>query len=101
MGVVRACLRLAVGLVDEVILAHSICSRSDNAWEAADAGLLPYAQNGTAMVGAATWLTFITWVLSALVFLLMLGLAAALAWLFLGDGATRAFSSLPCFSSGR
>ena len=45
MGVVRAYLRLAVGLVDEVILAHAIRTRSDNAWEAAHDGLVLYAQN--------------------------------------------------------
>lgn len=90
-GVVRAYLRLAVGLVDEVILAHAIRNRSENAWEAAHDGLVLYAQNGKAMLGAAAWLTLITWVLSALVFLLMLGPAAAVAWLFPGDGSAGLF----------
>ena len=39
MGAVRAWLKVAVGLVDEVILAHAIRTRSENAWEAAHDGL--------------------------------------------------------------
>lgn len=87
MGAVRAYLRLAVGLVDEVILAHAIRSRSENAWEAAHDGLVLYAQNARPMLGAAAWLTLITWVMSALVFFLMLGPAATVAYLFPGDGS--------------
>jgi hypothetical protein len=91
MGVVRAYLRMAVGLVDEVILGHAIRTRSDNAWEAAHDGLVLYAQNAKAMLGAAAWLTLITWVMSALVFLLMLGPAAAVAVLLPGDGSAGLF----------
>jgi hypothetical protein len=91
MGVVRAYLRLAVGLVDEVILGHAIRNRSDNAWEAAHDGLVLYAQNARPMLGAAAWLTLITWVMSALVFLLMLGPAAAVVLLLPGDGSTGLF----------
>ena len=43
MTAVRAYLRIAVGLVDEVILAHAIRTRSENAWEAAHDGLVLYA----------------------------------------------------------
>jgi hypothetical protein len=91
MGVVRAYLRLAVGLVDEVILGHAIRTRSDNAWEAAHDGLVLYAQNARPMLGAAAWLTLITWVMAALVFLLMLGPAAAVALLLPGDGSSALF----------
>jgi hypothetical protein len=86
MGVVRAYLRLAVGLVDEVILAHAIRTRSDNAWEAAHDGLVLYAQNARPMLVNAAWLTLITWVLALGVFLLMLGPAAAVVWLLPGEG---------------
>jgi hypothetical protein len=91
MGVVRAYLRLAVGLVDEVILGHAIRNRSDNAWEAAHDGLVLYAQNAKPMLGAAAWLTLITWVLSALVFLLMLAPAATVVLLLPGDGSAGLF----------
>jgi hypothetical protein len=91
MGVVRAYLRLAVGLVDEVILGHAIRSRSENAWEAAHDGLVLYAQCARPMLGAAAWLTLVTWVMSALIFLLMLGPAAVLAGFLPGDGSAVLF----------
>jgi hypothetical protein len=87
-GVLRAYLRLAVGLVDEVILGHAIRSKSENAWEAAHDGLVLYAQNARPLLGAAAWLTLITWVMAALVFLVMLGPAAAVIALAPGDGST-------------
>jgi hypothetical protein len=90
-GVLRAYLRLAIGLVDEVILGHAIRSRSDNAWEAAHDGLVLYAQNAQPMLGAAAWLTLVTWVASALIFLLMLGPAAAIIHLFPGEGGAGLF----------
>lgn len=91
MVAARAYLRLAVGLVDEVILGHAIRSRPENAWEAAHDGLVLYAQNGRAMLGAAAWLTLVVWVLSALVFLVMLAPAAGMAWLLPGEGSGAMF----------
>jgi len=91
MGVVRAFLRLAIGLVDEVILAHAIRSRSENAWEAAHDGLVLYAQNARPMLGAAAWLTLMTWALAALVFLVVLGPAAAVVALLPGQAGGAVF----------
>ncbi len=91
MGALRAYLRLAVGLVDEVILGHAIRTRSENAWEASHDGLVLYAQNAKAMMVNAAWLTLITWVLAALVFLVMLAPAAAVVWLLPGDSTAGMF----------
>jgi hypothetical protein len=91
MGVLRAYLRLAVGLVDEVILAHAIRTRSENAWESAHDGLVLYAQNARPMLVNAAWLTLITWVLSFLVFLVMLAPAAAVIWLLPGESGAGIF----------
>lgn len=93
-SLVRAWLRLSVGLIDEVILAHAIRTRSENAWEAAHDGLVLYAQNARPMLVNAAWLTLISWLLAALVFLLALGPAAALVWLLPGEasGATFVFA---------
>ena len=91
MGAVRAYLRVAVGLVDEVILAHAIRTRSENAWEAAHDGLVLYAQNGRAMLVNAAWLTLISWVLAAVVFVVMLAPAAGLVWLLPGEASGGTF----------
>ncbi len=86
MGALRGYLRMSVGLVDEIILGHAIRARSENAWEAAHDGLVLYAQNARAMMVNAGWLTLVTWVLAALVFVLMLAPAAAVALLLPGEG---------------
>ncbi len=91
MGAVRAYLRISVGLVDEVILAHAIRTRSENAWEAAHDGLVLYAQNGRAMLVNAAWLTLISWVLAVVVFLVMLAPAAGLVWLLPGEASGGTF----------
>jgi hypothetical protein len=91
MGVLRAYLRLAVGLVDEVILGHAIRTRSENAWEAAHDGLVLYAQNARPMLVNAAWLTLFTWGLSVMVFLVMLAPAAAVVWLLPGDSTGAMF----------
>ena len=91
MGAIRAYLRLAVGLVDEVILAHAIRTRSENAWEAAHDGLVLYAQNGRQMLVNAAWLTLISWILAAVVFVVMLAPAAALVWLLPGESSAGMF----------
>jgi hypothetical protein len=91
VGVLRAYLRLAVGLVDEVILAHAIRSRSENAWEAAHDGLVLYAQNARPMLVNAAWLTLFTAGLSVLVFFVMLAPAATVVWLLPGDSSAGMF----------
>lgn len=80
MSLLRAFLRLAVGLMDEVILGHSIRTRSTNAWDAGRVGLVLYAQNAGAMMRNAAFLMIMVWLLSFLVFLAMLAPAAALAY---------------------
>jgi hypothetical protein len=91
MGVVRAYLRLAIGLMDEVILAHAYRTRPENAWEAAHDGLVLYAQNARPMLASAAWLTLITWGLAAAVFFLMLAPAAAVVWLLPGESSAATF----------
>lgn len=80
MGLVRAFLRIAVGLVDEVILAYAIRTDSQNPWGSARTALVLYAQNAPGMLRNAAWLTVFVYGLSFLVFLLFLAPAAALAY---------------------
>lgn len=84
MGIVRAFLRIAVGLVDEVILAHAIRTRSTNPWASARTALVLYGQNAGRMMRNAAVLTLIVWFLSLGVFLVMLAPAAALVYLIPG-----------------
>ncbi|OJF98217.1 hypothetical protein [Pararhizobium antarcticum] len=84
MSVLRAYLKLAVGLVDEVILAHAIRTRSDNPYASAREALVLYGQNAKPMLINAAWLTLIVYGLSFLVFLVMLAPAAAIVYLIPG-----------------
>lgn len=85
VGLVRAFLRVAVGLMDEVILGYLLRERSANPWQGAQTALVLYAQNYKVMLKNAAWLTIIMYVLAFVVFLVMLAPAAALVW-FLPNG---------------
>lgn len=80
MGLVRAFLRVSVGLIDEVIIAYAIKTESQNPWKSAQTALVLYAQNASLMLKNATWLTLFIYGLSLLVFLLFLAPAAALVY---------------------
>jgi hypothetical protein len=84
VGLVRAFLKIAVGLVDEVILAYAIRTSSTNPWASARTALVLYAQNYPTMLRNAAWLTLITYGLAFIVFLVMLAPAAAIVWLMPG-----------------
>lgn len=86
-GIVSAFLRVAVGFVDEVILAYSIRTNSENAWMAAKEALVLYGQNYKVMLKNAAWLAIIVYGLSFLVFLLMLAPAALVVYLMPGAWA--------------
>jgi hypothetical protein len=87
MGLVRAYLKLAVGLVDEVILAHGLRTRAENPYASAKDALVLYGQNAKPMLRNAAWLTLFTWGLSAVVFLVMLAPAAAVVYIVPGAWA--------------
>jgi hypothetical protein len=87
MGIVRAYLKLAVGLIDEVILAHGIRTRSENPYASAKEALVLYGQNAKPMMINAAWLTLFTWGLSIVVFFVMLAPAAAVVYIIPGAWA--------------
>ncbi|HEX4298454.1 MAG TPA: hypothetical protein VHZ56_10575 [Devosia sp.] len=80
VALVRAFLRVAVGLMDEVVLGYLFRTREANPWQGAQTALVLYAQNYKVMLKNAAWLTVIMYVLSFVVFLVMLAPAAALVW---------------------
>lgn len=84
MNIVRAFLRIAVGLLDEVILAYVIRTNSQNPWLASRSALVLYGQNAVVMLKNAAWLTAFTYGLAFVVFLIMLAPAAALVYFMPG-----------------
>lgn len=84
VGIIRAFLKIAVGFVDEIILAYAIRTRSDNPWASAKEALVYYGQNHKHMLKNAAWLAVFVYGLSFLIFLLLLAPAAALVYLVPG-----------------
>lgn len=91
VGLVRAFLRISVGLVDEVILAHAIRTEAANPWVSAREALVLYAQNYPTMLRNAAWLTVITYLLAFVVFLVMLAPAGLIVWLLPGGWSAGGF----------
>ncbi len=86
-AILSAFLRIAVGFIDEVILAYAIRTNSDNAWMSAKEALVLYGQNYKPMLKNAAWLALIVYGLSFLVFLVMLAPAALIVYLMPGAWA--------------
>src|SRR3569833_2104622 len=82
IALIRAFLRVAIGLMDEVVLGYLFRVKTTNPWHDAESGIVLYAQNYKVMLKNAAWLPIITYALSFVVFLLMLAPAAALVWFF-------------------
>ena len=91
VGLIRAFLRISVGLVDEVILAYGSRTNASNPWASAQTALVLYAQNYPTMLKNAAWLTAITYLLAFVVFLVMLAPAALIVWLIPGGWAAGGF----------
>ena len=85
MGLIRAFLKIAVGFLDEVILAYAMRTKADNPWESARTALILYGQNYQVMLRNAAWLTVIIYGLSFLLFLVLLAPAGAIALLIPGS----------------
>ncbi|TYB88403.1 hypothetical protein [Oceaniovalibus sp. ACAM 378] len=86
-SILSAFLRVAVGFIDEVILAYAIRTNSTNAWMSAKEALVLYGQNYKVMLKNAAWLAIIVYGLSFIVFVLMLAPAALVVYLMPGAWA--------------
>lgn len=91
MRIVQAFLRVAIGFVDEVILAYAIRTRSTDAWASSRDALILYGQNYKVMLKNAAWLTGIVYLVSFAVFLVMLAPAALLVYLMPGAWSAGGF----------
>ena len=77
---INTVIRMSLTYVDEIILGYNIRLNSQNPFETARQGVVLYAQNGTTMVKNAIWLSIFMWVLTIVVFLVMLAPAAAILY---------------------
>ena len=84
----RTVVRIAVGFIDEVILAHNIRVGSTNPYQTAQDALVLYAQNAVHILKNAVWLAAIVWGLTFVLFLILLGPAIGIAYLFPGSYAS-------------
>lgn len=91
MRILRAFLRVAVGLIDEVILAYLIRTRSENPWSDARDALVLYGQNARPLLVNAAVITLVTYALAFVVFLVMLAPAAAVVYFIPGAWSAGGF----------
>ena len=82
--ILRAFLSVAVGFIDEVILAYGMRIRATDPWASARTGLVLYAQNYKPMLKNAAWITLFVYGLAAILFFVMLAPAALIANLYPG-----------------
>jgi hypothetical protein len=75
---------LSLTYLDEVILAYLMKTRAPNPWISSRTALILYAQNYKAFLKNAVWLAIFIWVLTFIVFLVVLAPAALLVKLFPG-----------------
>lgn len=85
VGLIRGMLKLSVGFLDELILAHAIRSKSDNPWRASAQALVLYGQNGKAMMKNALFATLLMYLVSAVLFAVFLIPAGLLVWMLPGE----------------
>ncbi len=76
--IVEAIIRNSLTYVDEVILAYMIRTRTQNPWNTAKDGLILYAQNYKFILKNAVWLSVFLWGLTLVLFIVLLGPAAAI-----------------------
>lgn len=97
---INTVVNLSLTYLDEVILAYNIREKADNPWAASRTALILYAQNYTAFLKNAVWLAFIIWGLTFLVFLVILGPAAAFVSLLPSGASSLAFVIALVFAWG-
>jgi len=83
--IIGAVIRVSLTFVDEVILAYNIRTNSQNAWASSADALVLYAQNYGKLVKNAVWLSLFMWLLTFLIFLILLGPTFWIMSAFPGD----------------
>jgi hypothetical protein len=77
-NLITAILRAATRYMDKVIFSYNLACGEDNPWRSAQDGLVYYAQNATPILKQSVWIVVLEYVLSALLWLVLLIPAAML-----------------------
>jgi uncharacterized membrane protein len=92
--------RMSLTYVDEIILAYLIRTRTTNPWATARDGLILYAQNYKHFFKNALWLSVFLWLLTLVLFLVLLGPVAALVAFMPGSVTVFTFGVALVFALG-
>lgn len=84
IGLIEAILRMSTTFLDEVVLAREIRLASDDPWTTAREGIVLYAQNAAVILKNAVWLTVLRWVLTLVLFFVVLAPAGIAVWILPG-----------------
>lgn len=87
MGIASRLITLSLTYTDEIILAHNFRVRSDNPWGTSKDAVILYAQNYKTMLKNAFFLMIGIWLITFVVFLIVLVPVGALFSLFPGQAA--------------
>lgn len=93
-------IRMSLTYVDEIILAYLIRTHTANPWNTAKDGLILYAQNYKHFLKNAAWLSVFLWLLTAAIFIVLIGPVAVLLALVPGSIAVWAFAFAFIFAWG-
>jgi hypothetical protein len=77
-NLLTAILRAATRYMDKVILSYNLARNDENPWNSARAGIVYYCQNARPILKTAVWIVVAELALSIILWLLLLGPAAAI-----------------------
>lgn len=80
-------IRLSTNFIDELVLARQIRIGSGDPWTTARESIVLYAQNAPAILRNAVWLMLFRWLLTLVLFALLLSPAAAFVYVVPGEAA--------------
>jgi len=84
MGIASRLITLSLTYTDEIIIAHNFRVRSDNPWATSKDAVILYAQNYTTMLKNAFFLMLAIWLITFVIFLIVLVPVGALFSFFPG-----------------
>ena len=85
LSFINTIVRISLTYVDEIILGYNMRIDSKNPYQTSQDGLVLYAQNAKVMIKNAVWLSVFLWILTLLVFFIMLAPAGAVLYYFPGQ----------------